>query len=183
MDKHILYGHKDYLYVEPKAPVLYVPYITPYTLFHLPQLLCLPAIAGNLSPSGDARFREMANHVFAYQLRIYVSVMQHVWSWPYNAHVSLQNIEELWQLINVGLAHEIAKGELPRVVLCGLFQVGILIHMHRPELVAVEGLPVQSRPFLLEEYRSWTLYLYYQSNDWYEWQHAYASHYAEAYVE
>lgn len=137
--------------VQPKTPVLDVPDVSLDSLFHLPKFLGFTTIAGHLCPSRDARFGEMAHHVLVNDGTIYLSVMQHVRSWTYDAHVSLQHVDELRKLIDVGLSHEVAKGELARIVLGGLHQVGILVDVHGAELQTLESLAVQSRSCLTEK--------------------------------
>jgi len=156
--------------VQPETPVLDVPDVSLDALFHLPKFLGLSTIASHLCPSRDAWFGEMAHHVLVDDGAIYLSVMQHVGSWTYDAHVSLQHVDELWELIDVGLSHEVAKGELARVVLGGLHQVCILIDVHRAELQAQESLAVQSRSCLTEEDRSRTLNLDDECDDGQEWK-------------
>ena len=95
--------------------------------------------------------------------------MKHVRTRTDNAHVALEHIEELWQLVDVGLAHEVAEGKLARVVLGGLYQVGIFVNMHGTELVAHELLAVHPRSCLLEEQRAGTLNLDDEPDDRNEW--------------
>ena len=156
--------------VQPETPVLDVPDVSLDSLFHLPKFLGFTTIAGHLCPSRDARFGEMAHHVLVNDGTIYLSVMQHVRSWTYDAHVSLQHVDELWELIDVGLSHEVAKGELARVVLGGLHQVGILVDVHGAELQTLESLAVQSRSCLTEKDRSRTLNLDDECDDGQEWK-------------
>ena len=101
----------------------------------------------------------MANHVFVYQAAVYLSVMQHVRTRTHDAHVALQHVDKLRELIDVRLSHEVAEGKLSWVVLGSLRLVGILVHMHGTELQAVESITVQTRSCLLEEDRTRTLNL------------------------
>ena len=162
--------HPHNAYVEPDRPVLDVPDVSLDALFHLPEFLGLSTITRNLCPSRDARFGEMTYHVLVDDGTIYLSVMQHVRSWTYDAHVSPQHVDELRKLIDVGLSHEVAKGELARIVLGGLHQVGILVDVHGAELQTLESLAVQSRSCLTEKDRSRTLNLDDECDDGQEWK-------------
>ena len=66
-------------------------------------------------------------------------MVEHVRTRAYDAHVALKDIEELRQLVNIGLPHEVAERKLPRVVLRRLFHVRVLVHVHGPEFIAVES--------------------------------------------
>lgn len=101
---------EDNLDVEPERPVLDIPDVSADALFHLPQLLGLAAESRNLSPTRDTRLGEMANHVFVYQAAVYLSVMQHVRTRTHDAHVALQHVDKLRELIDVRLSHEVAEG-------------------------------------------------------------------------
>ena len=78
-------------------------------------------------------------------------MVKHVRPWSYDAHVSLQHVEELGKLIYVGLTHEIAELKLSGVFLRGLHCVAVFIDMHGAELQAIEHLAVYTRALLAEE--------------------------------
>ncbi len=77
-----------------------------------------------------------------------------MWARSHHAHVPLQHIPELRHLVDVRLSHYVAPFRLSRVVFRCLQFVGISVHLHAAEFVAVELLAVQSVSFLLEENRS-----------------------------
>ena len=81
-------------------------------------------------------------------------MLQHVRARAHYAHVAQQYVDELGQLVYVGLAHDVSPAGLAGVVLGGLQGVGLGVHLHGAELDAVEFLVVQSVPFLAEEHRS-----------------------------
>ena len=151
MDKHRLDSQQDDADVEPERPMLDVPDVALYAPFHLPQLLGLASESRFLGPARNARFHEVAHHVFVEQLAVHLRVFQHVWAWSHDAHVVLQHVPELRQLVDVALAHEVAKGELAWVVLGGLHLVGVLVDMHGAELIAHERASVHTGSCLLEE--------------------------------
>ena len=150
---------EDNLEVEPESPVLEIPDVAPDALFHLPEFLGLTTEACDLRPTRDARTAEMAHHVLVDELAIHLRVEHHVRTGADNAHVALQHIEELRELIDIRLAHELAKRELAWVVLGGLQGVGLVVDMHRTELIAFERMSVETRTVLDKEQGTGTLHL------------------------
>ena len=137
--------------VKSEAPVLDVPDVAPYSSFHVLQLLCLSTESGDLAPARDSRFHQVAYHVFVDELRIFFRVFQHVRPRAHDAHVAFQHVDELRQLVDVGLPHDVSPFRLSGVVFRGLQGVRLLVHPHAAELVAVELLVVQSVTLLPEE--------------------------------
>lgn len=146
-----LCGEIDDSQIQPERPVFYIPNVSADAFFHLPKFLCLSTETCHLCPSCYSWFCKMAYHVLVDDGSIYLCMVQHVWSRTYYAHVSLQNIEKLWKLVDVCLAHEVAKSKLSWVILCGLGCVRILVYMHGAEFVTFENLAVQTCSCLLEE--------------------------------
>ena len=151
MDDGLGDGLPDDAHIEPEAPVLHVPDVVVDAAFHLPQLLGLATESCHLSPARDAGLHKMTHHILVYQLTVYLRMVEHMGPRAHDAHVALEHVEKLGQLVDIGLAHEVAKGKLARVVLGGLHQVGILIDMHRAELVAIEVAAVDACSGLFEE--------------------------------
>ena len=110
-------------------------------------------------------------------------MVEHVRTRAYHAHVALQDVEELRQLVDIGLAHELAEGKLARVVLRGLHRIGILVDMHRTELQAGEGLAIDARALLAEEDGTTALKLNAERNDGDQRQEQNANHEREENVE
>ena len=90
-------------------------------------------------------------------------------TWSNNTHVSFENIEKLWKLVDVRLSHEIAKGKFPRVVFCGLYGIGIFVDVHGTEFDALKRLAIETRSCLFEKYRTRTLNLDDKCYDRQEW--------------
>ena len=128
--------------VKQQRPVLYVFYVLLHAIFHLTQFLCLTTESRHLGKAGDARFCQVANHVAVDDVGIFLCVLQHVRTGTHNRHVAQQHVDELWELVNVGFAHDIAVGEFAWVVFGGLKPVGVFVHVHRPELQAIKRLAV-----------------------------------------
>lgn len=112
----------------------------------------------------------MPYHVLVDYLRIEFRMVEHVRTRSYDAHVPLQDVEELRELVEICLAHEMAEGEFARVVLRSLFRVRLPVDVHAAELVTQEGHPVQPRPLLSEKHGAGTLQLYAEGYEWDEWK-------------
>lgn len=97
--------------------MLNIPDVTAHPLFHLPQLLGLPAESRHLCQSCDSWTTEMSDHVFTDERRIHICVIEHVRTWSDYAHVAFEHIEELRQLVNIGLSHEVAECKFAWVIL------------------------------------------------------------------
>ena len=110
--------------IKPESPVLYIPHVFLYALFHLPQLFGFAPASVNLCISGNSRTAEVAHHIFVDDVAILFGVGKHVWSRPNDAHVTFKHIEELWELVDVGFPDEVAKREFPWIVFGGLKAVG-----------------------------------------------------------
>ena len=151
--------------VKAETPVFDIPDIAEYASFHVFQILGFAPVARHLAPSRDSRLHEVAHHVFVDQFRIFFRVFQHVRARSHHAHVAFQHIDELRQLVDVRFPHDVSPFCLSRVVLCGLQRVGLRVHLHASELVAVEFLIVEPVPFLLEEDRSRHGYFRYDCHD------------------
>lgn len=157
------------LYIEPEAPVFNIPNVSLNPLFHLPKLMGLAPKTGYLSPSGDARTAEMTRHVFVDEFAVHLRMMEHMGAWANDAHVAFEHIDKLWQLVNIGLAHEFAKRKLAWVVLGGLNIVCIPVDVHGSELNALKGGAVKASSFLLEKDRTRALKFdndSYNKNNW-----------------
>ena len=164
-DNELAEGAPDDAEIEPERPVLDVPDVALDASLHLPQLLCLAAVAGDLCPAGDAGAHEMAHHVLVDEARVLLGMGEHVGTGADDGHVAAQDVPELGQLVDIHAAHEIAEGKLAGVVLRGLQAVGIDIDVHGAELQALEALAADARALLAEEDGTRTLKLDNQGDD------------------
>ena len=153
------------IYVEPNSPVLHIPDVASYATFHLVYFLCLATEACHLAPSGDARLDKVAHHIVVDYLRVVVGLLHHVRTRTHDTHLSEEHIDELWHLVKIGLAHDVAPLCLTWVVERSLYGVGILVHLHASELQTVEVLAVKTRTLLSEEYRSRHCYLRHDAHE------------------
>lgn len=147
----ILYRFVDDIHVEQEGPVLQIPDVALYTALHLPELFGLAPEAGNLRPSRDSRFYEVPYHVLVYQLGVFLGMLQHVGAWTYHGHLPQENVDELGQFVDAGLAEEVAQPCLTGIVCGCLYFVAVFVDTHGTELVAPELPAVFSTPLLLEE--------------------------------
>lgn len=113
----VAYGHVDDAQVEPERPVLHIPDVLTDAVFHLIEFLGLATATVHLCPTGNARLQQMAHHVFVYQCRIFLGMLEHMRTRTDYRHVSQEYIDELRQLIDAALAEEIAKPRLAGVIL------------------------------------------------------------------
>src|SRR6185312_147561 len=100
------YGLDEDLDVKPGRPVTQVLEIVADTLRHLLQGLRLASQAIDLCQARDARPNLMPDHVAIDELTVELVVGNGMRTGPYQAHLSLQHIEELRQLIERALAQE-----------------------------------------------------------------------------
>lgn len=81
-------------------------------------------------------------------------MFHHVRARTHYAHVAYQHVDELRQLVDVRLAHDVPPLGLSWVVTGCLQGVCLGIHFHAAELQAVKIFAVQPGSFLPEEYRT-----------------------------
>ena len=148
-------GFDDDLDIEEEAPVFYVPDIFLYAFFHHPEFGGFTSLACDLLPSCYSRFGIMANHVLIYQSSIFLRMLDHVRTWTYYAHITHENVDELWKFVDISLAHDVAPLGLTRVILCCLNLVGIGIDTHGAELETSKLIAIDTITLLSEEDWSW----------------------------
>lgn len=66
-----------------------------------------PAI--HLCPAGNARLDVLPNGIGGYYLPEPQLEIKPMWSWPYDRHISLKNIDELRQFIEAVLADKLSN--------------------------------------------------------------------------
>ena len=147
----ILDGLVDDEEVEGGRPVLEVPDVQLDAALHLPEFAGLAPEAVDLGPAGDAGLDEVAHHVLVDEVGVLVGVLQHVGARTHDGHVAPEDVDELGQLVDAGLADELAHTRLARVVERGLQAVAVRIDPHGAELVAPEVVAVEPRAPLPEE--------------------------------
>ena len=138
--------------VEPDAPVFHIPDVMLHALLHLHDGFGFSTKSIHLSPSGDAGSKKLPYHVLANNLGIVFGVFQHVRPRSYDAHFAFQHIDELRELIDIRATHQAAYSRHARVVLGSLLAIGIVVHLHAPELIASERLIIPATSFLHKEH-------------------------------
>ena len=132
--------------------MLDVPDVALDAALHLVEGLGLAAEAGDLAPAGDAGLDVVADHVLVDELGVFLGVLEHVGARADDAHVAEQHVDELRELVEAGVAHDLAPAGDAGVALRGLQAVGLGVDLHAAELKAGELLAVESGALLAEEH-------------------------------
>ena len=106
--EHVRHGLEDDQEVEPEVPVFDVPDVALDAALHLVEGLGLAAEAGDLAPAGDAGLDIVADHVLVDELGVFLGVLEHVGARADDAHVAEQHVDELRELVEAGVAHDLA---------------------------------------------------------------------------
>ena len=80
-------------------------------------------------------------------------MLDHVRTWAYDTHIAQKDVDELWQFVDIGLAHDVTPLGFAWVILCSLYLIGIGIYTHGTELETGKLISVDSITLLSEEYR------------------------------
>ena len=88
--------------------MLDVPDVAADAALHLVEGLGLAAVAGHLAPAGDAGLDIVADHVLVDELGVFLGVLEHVGARADDAHVAEQHVDELRELVEAGVAHDLA---------------------------------------------------------------------------
>src|SRR5262249_4586370 len=89
---------------------------------------------------------------------------------PDERHVAFQDVEQLRQLVDAGLAEPAPERSYACVVRCRLPDIRtVLEDRHRPELINLECLAVESDPGLPEQNRPARLELDHEGHDGQDW--------------
>lgn len=148
----------------------YVVEIAFHAFFHHPEFWRFATVAQHLCIACYAWLASVAIGIVAYQLGVFLGVIEHVWAWPDDAHVAFDDVYQIGQLVDVGAPHELAEAEQTRVVRGGLPCVALTVDAHGAKLVAHKGAPIEPCASLAEEDGPSTLPLDNQRNEWGEGQ-------------
>lgn len=121
------------------------------TLPSICQSSFVSTIARHLCPSRYAGLHKVTYHILVNKIPVHLRMVKHVGTWAYNTHIAFEHIEELRQLVNIRLTHEITESKFTRVILCCLHKIGIFVDMHGTELIALEFTTVHTRAGLFEK--------------------------------
>ena len=77
-------------------------------------------------------------------------------SWSHQAHVTFDNVQQLWKLVHTGCTQETSNRKNPRIFFSGFYRTAFLLRIydHRPEFINAEHLSVQSQALLCVEHRA-----------------------------
>ena len=115
--------------------MFHIPDVAFHASVHFAEFFGFTAEAGDLAPTCDSGFDVVANHVMANHLRIFQSVLEHVWAWSHHAHVTKKHVEELRRFVKAGFAQYVAPCCFAWVVLGGLQKVAVAVHFHASEFI------------------------------------------------
>src|SRR3954462_4996424 len=128
---------------------------------HLFELVGFSTQAVNLGQACDAGPHLMPDHVAGDELPIQLVVRNGVWTRPYHTHPALQDVDELWQLVQRRLAQECTQRSYALIVSCRLRHlVTVLENIHGSKLIDQNFLAIESVPSLPEQHRSGRSQLY-----------------------
>lgn len=81
-------------------------------------------------------------------------MLHHVRTWSYNTHVANKHIYELWEFVDIGVAHDIAPSCYSWVILSGLQSVSLLVDAHTAKFETSEFLSIEPITPLTEKDRA-----------------------------
>src|SRR5579872_2841652 len=138
-------GLQQDLDVEPRRPMAQILQIIAHPLRHLLQGLGLAAQSIDLGETRDSGPHLVADHVSIDELTVELIMSDGMRPRPDQAHLPLQHVQELRQLIEGGYAQESAHAGYPRVPLARLGDDrAVLLHPHGAELVDEDLLAVEA---------------------------------------
>ena len=152
IDEPFEQGHDQDLDVHQVGPVLDVVEVV---FDSLPDG-GIAAVAIHLSPAGDAGTDLMLDVVAGNLLLELLDEEGTLRARPDQTHVTLEDIEDLRQLVDTGLPDEFPDRRDAGVIPLGpgLLLLGRILHLHGAELVHLEFLVVEADTHLLEDQRS-----------------------------
>ena len=131
--------------------MFHIPDVAFHASVHFAEFFGFTTEAGDLAPTCDSGFDVVANHVMANHLRIFQSVLEHVWAWSHHAHVTKKHVEELRRFVKAGFAQYVAPCCFAWVVLGGLQKVAVAVHFHASEFIEPKLFAVDAAALLFEK--------------------------------
>ena len=123
---------------------------------HFIECIGLAAQAIDLSPAGNSRFDVMAPEHLADMIGEHTVVGDRMRTRPHNRHLATQDIQQLRQFIDIGLAQHPPDAGHARIVAHGLakFIVRIVESRHAAKFQNPNGLVVEPKTRLLKQHRT-----------------------------
>src|SRR5688572_21375714 len=138
--------------VEGRRPVPQVVEVIFDPAMHVFELAGFAAATIHLCESSDSRWHLVADHVALDQPAILFIMRDRMRSWTDQAHVALEHVDELWQLVNGVAAQPTADWSDPFVALGRLLNDGpVFRDGHGPELEHIDDLSIQAIAPLAED--------------------------------
>src|SRR5580698_1520515 len=109
------------------------------------------AIASDLGEAGNTGAGHIPEIIVGDEVGEFLGIFQHVRPWSYNAHLPHQDIYKLRDLIETGVAEERANTGDAGIVPRSPAGIGVIVDIHRPELIAPEGLAKEAYSLLSEQ--------------------------------
>src|SRR5579871_3116216 len=92
-------------------------------------------VSSDLGQTGNPRPGHIAKTIVGYKIGELLRVLQHVWPGPHNTHLSQQNVNELWNLIETGIAEKPSDPGDPGIIRTSPAGIGRIVNIHGSELV------------------------------------------------
>ena len=138
--------------IKPESPVFYIIKVA----FDSFGNGGVSAVAVDLSPSGHARTNLVLDHIAWNYFLEFLDEERTLRTRTDQTHITTQDIDKLWKLINIGLTHKLSDRSYTGIILdrpC-LFLLGGILYLHGTELVHLECLVVKTDSLLFEN--QWT---------------------------
>ena len=140
-------GHED-ADVQPKAPVLHIPYIGMYTILQWVVVPSLRAETLCLFPACDAWLCPMAYQILVCYPAILFGMSREVRTRSHQGQVAKQDVDEERQFADMRFAQPFSKGKVMHAALCTRHIIAFGMKMLCTEQKAMESIPIQSTAFL-----------------------------------
>ena len=150
-------GFNQNLDVELEAPVALVAEVGVDAGGHGGDVGGFAAPAFHLGQAGDAGLEGVALHVAGHVLAVVLVVLDGMGAGTHQAHVNLEHVKQLGQLIKAPAPQHRTHGGHTRIVAGGLLQAGLITgfeHEHAAELVDRKALAIEAVALLAKQHRA-----------------------------
>src|ERR1700683_3689543 len=120
--------------IEPEAGIAYIERIPLVPAEDLFEINCRPAITLDLCEAGNTGFHQVAKLIRIHYAGEIDTIVIHVRSRSYDAHLTNKNIQELRQFVQIGMTEKTAHPGDSGISFGRRLRIGFRIDAHRPEL-------------------------------------------------
>ena len=120
-------------------------------------------ITFHLGKTSNSGLDHVPEFITIHHLRKSTTIRIHVWPWSNEAHFSQEYINELGKFIDVCFAQHLSNPRDATIIFFGLPCMTFLIDIHGPKFQAVKTLSTSANSFLPEEYRTFRIHGYQDS--------------------